>query len=54
MTCEALERIMAPELAARELKGKVLAYVDMGIPLPVIADKISCSIEEVEKILAEN
>ena len=54
MTCEALERIMAPELKAQELKGKVLAYSDVGLSVKEIADKVTLSVEEVEKILADN
>lgn len=62
MTCEALERIMAPELEAKELKGrhegklegKVLAYSDVGLSVQEIADKVALSVEEVEKILADN
>lgn len=54
MTCEALERIMAPELKAKELKGKVLAYSDVGLSVKEIADKVTLSVEEVEKILADN
>lgn len=54
MTCEALERIMAPELEAKELKGKVIAYADVGLSIPEIAKKVSLSWEEVERIIAEN
>ncbi len=54
MTCEALERIMAPELEAKELKGKVMAYADVGLSIPEIAKKVSLSWDEVERIIAEN
>lgn len=45
MTCEALERIMAPELKAKELKGrlegkiegKVLAFAEVGLSVREIA-----------------
>lgn len=62
MTCEALERIMAPELKAKELQGrlegkiegKVLAFAEVGLSVRKIADRVSLSVEEVEKILADN
>lgn len=58
MTCEALERIMAPELKAQEqkgrLEGKVLAYAEIGLSVQEIAEKVSLSVEEVEKIIAKN
>ena len=62
MTCEALERIMAPELKAKELKGrlegkiegKVLAFAEVGLSVREIAARVSLSVEEVEKILADN
>lgn len=66
MACEALQRIMAPELEASMLKGelkgeikgkiegKILAYSDVGIPIETIAEKVSLSVHEVEKILAKN
>lgn len=66
MACEALQRIMAPELEASmrkgelkgeikgEIKGKILAYSDVGIPIETIAEKVSLSVHEVEKILAKN
>ena len=58
MTCEALEEIMAPELEAKELKGrlegKVLAFVEVGFSVPEIADRVGISVEEVERIIAKN
>lgn len=58
MTCEALEEIMAPELAAKELKGrlegKVLAFAEMGLSLEDIANRVTLSVPEVERIIAEN
>ena len=58
MTCPTLERIMAPELNAQHLKGKlegkVLAYADMGLSISEIAIKCSLSEEKVEEILIQN
>ena len=66
MTCPALEEIMAPELNAQHLKGKlegkmegktegkVLAYADMGLSISEIAIKCSLSEEKVEEILIQN
>lgn len=64
--CATLEKIMAPELDARELrgelrgelkgelKGKVLAYAEMGISLEEIAKKVPLSVKEIEAIIARN
>ncbi len=62
MTCEALERIMAPEIEAGKQKarseglaeGRILAYADMGLSVEEIADKVSLSMEEVERVIAGN
>ena len=58
MTCPALEEIMAPELNAQHLKGKlegkVVAYADMGLSISEIAIKCSLSEENVEEILMQN
>ena len=68
MTCEALQRIMAPELEASrrkgelegrrigelagELRGKILAYTDVGMSIETIAERLALSIKEVKEILA--
>ena len=54
MTCPALEEIMAPELEAKKLEGKVLAYADVGLSISEIAIKCSLSEEKVEEILIQN
>lgn len=54
MTCEALERIMAPELNNAKRAGKILAYAEVGLSVQEIADKVNLSVEEVEKIIEEN
>lgn len=64
--CEALAEIMAPEIEERKRKawneglaegraeGRVLAYADVGLSVEEIANKVALSVEEVEKILADN
>lgn len=52
--CATLEKIMAPELEAKRLEGKVLAYSEMGLSVEEIASKVSLSIEAIEEILAKN
>lgn len=60
MMCEALQRIMAPELEEGRrkgrlegrLEGQLLAYADMGLSVNAIAEKVSLSVAEVERILA--
>ena len=51
--CATLEKIMAPELDAREIKGKISAYAEMGLSVEEIASKVSLSIEAIEEILAK-
>lgn len=64
--CATLEKVMAPELDARELrgelrgelkgelKGKVLAYAEMGVSVEEIAKKVPLSVEEIKTIIARN
>ena len=40
--------------AEGQAQGRVLAYADVGLSVEEIADKVSLSIEEVERILMEN
>lgn len=68
MTCEALQRIMAPELEESmrrgvlegerkgrlegKLEGRILAYTDLGLSVEAVAEKVSLSVQEVREILA--
>lgn len=52
--CLAMEKVMAPELEARELKGRILTYAEMGVSIEEIAEKTSLSVEEIEDILAQD
>ena len=64
--CATLERIMAPEIAERERlareegmekgmeKGRILAYAELGVSIEDIARQFSHSIEEIERIIANN
>ena len=61
-----LEKIMAPELEAREMKGlkkgmqkgvkkgRILAYAELGMSLEEISDRVSLPIEKIREILADN
>jgi DNA-binding NarL/FixJ family response regulator len=64
--CATLEKIMAPELEEKKqegiwegrqegkLEGMIIAYAELGISVQNIAEKLSLSVETVEKIVEEN
>ena len=57
-----LEKIMAPELEEREMKGmergmergRILAYAELGVSMEDISKRFSLSVDEIKRILAEN
>jgi predicted transposase YdaD len=60
--CATLEKIMAPELEEKKQEGiwegrregMIIAYAELGISAQNIAEKLSLSVEAVEKIVEEN
>jgi hypothetical protein len=60
--CATLEKIMAPELEQKKQEGiwegrqegMIIAYAELGISVQNIAEKLSLSVETVEKIVEEN
>jgi predicted transposase YdaD len=60
--CATLEKIMAPELEEKKQEGiweggqegMIIAYAELGISVQKIAEKLSLSVETVEKIVEEN
>jgi hypothetical protein len=60
--CATLEKIMAPELEEKKQEGiwegrqegMIIAYAELGISVQNIAEKLSLSVETVEKIVEEN
>lgn len=52
--CEAMDKAEARGMAKGEIKGKVLAYADVGLSLDEIISKTGLSKGEIEQILQEN